>query len=220
MQAATGIMTTECHEIIKIRVIITPSVAGGYAGWTLKTTCPFSSLASDKASFGARGTSSFITLLTYQALTSVCFNCGHTGHPGSDGSDVDTRCDSAPPSHCSSPESPAQSARHCCSHSGNLGTLTGKVGETGKKRSLPYGKSWEEIPQENQILKQGWLAYHSDPWTEIFPNSAWIVSISCCFLIFQNEGIFTVNTPWQSLQLHGKDFHSHLLVSNPGFATY
>ena len=70
MQATTGIMTTECHEIIKIRVIITASVAGGYAGWTLKTTCLFSSLASDKASFGARGTSSFITLLTYQALIS------------------------------------------------------------------------------------------------------------------------------------------------------
>lgn len=32
MKATTGIMTTECHEIIKIRVTITPLVAGGYAG--------------------------------------------------------------------------------------------------------------------------------------------------------------------------------------------
>ena len=65
---ATEIMPTECHVIIKIRVIIIPFVAGGYADRTLKTTCLFDSLPSDKASFGAGGTFSFINLLTHQAL--------------------------------------------------------------------------------------------------------------------------------------------------------
>lgn len=30
--------------------------------------------------------------------------------------------------------------------------------------------SWEEIPEESQILKQGWFAHHLDPRTEFPPK--------------------------------------------------
>lgn len=50
----------------------------------------------------------------------------------------------------------------------NLCTLKRKVGEMGGKVPFMSGrKGLEEIPQENQILIQGWLAYHWVLYTSI-----------------------------------------------------
>lgn len=56
-----------------------------------------------------------------------------------------------------------------------------KYGRKGLFRSS--WKSWEEIPQENQALKQGWLAYHLAPHTQVSSKSC----LNCFYFILFPE---------------------------------
>lgn len=200
-----------------------PCVAGGCADWILKTHCLFCCLPSDEASFVTGCTFSVRSLpayhtpflmhvlimnnqpLTYRrhciiSLTALMYTHCHCTHV------LNLFL------YSSLPDSSVQVLLLPQSWWKNLCTLKSKVGEMGRKVPFMSGrKSLEEIPQENQILKQGWLAYHLGPDHKYLPK-LWTVSISCCFLKFPNERIFMVNKS-------RKDFQICVLAWNPGIAT-